>query len=52
MKILFLLISLSLLLFAIATWAFFWMVKNGQFDDLDSPGWRVLAEEKPRKVKP
>lgn len=50
MSIIYLLIPLSLLLFAIAIWGFFWAVKNGQFDDLDSPGLSVLDEEDPRKT--
>lgn len=45
MKILFLLIPLSLTLFAIAVWGFFWMISNRQFDDLDSAGWRMLAND-------
>lgn len=51
MKILFVLIPLSLSLFAIAVWAFFWMVRNRQFEDLDSAGWRVLADDKPKEDK-
>lgn len=47
MKILFLLIPLSLALFGLAIWAFLWAVRSGQFDDLDSPGWRVLQDEDP-----
>ncbi|WP_043768767.1 cbb3-type cytochrome oxidase assembly protein CcoS [Algiphilus aromaticivorans] len=45
MKILFLLIPLSLLFFALAVWAFFWAVRSGQFDDLDSPGYRILLDD-------
>ncbi|HSQ68458.1 MAG TPA: cbb3-type cytochrome oxidase assembly protein CcoS [Steroidobacteraceae bacterium] len=52
MEILFLLIPLALLLVALGVWAFFWAVGSGQFDDLDSPGWSVLADEdKPDKKK-
>ena len=49
MKILFLLIPLSLALFGLAVWAFIWAVRSGQFDDLDSPGWRVLQDDDPEK---
>lgn len=49
MKILFLLIPLSLSLFALAVWGFFWMIRNRQFEDLDSAGWRMLADEELRK---
>ncbi len=45
MKILFVLIPLSLSLFAIAVGAFFWMVRHRQFDDLNSAGWRVLLDD-------
>lgn len=45
MSILFLLIPISLLVVVIAGWAFFWAVGNGQFDDLESPGWDVLRDD-------
>jgi cbb3-type cytochrome oxidase maturation protein len=45
MNILFVLIPLSLVLLALAIWAFFWAVGSGQFDDLDSPGWRILMDD-------
>lgn len=44
MKILFVLIPLSVALLGLAIWGFFWMVRNNQFDDLDSAGWRVLVD--------
>lgn len=45
MEILYLLIPLSVVLvFAIAV-AFWWSVKNGQFDDLEGPGFRVLMDD-------
>ena len=47
MEIIYLLIPLSLLLVGAALWAFFWAVKNGQFDDLDSPALDVLDDELP-----
>lgn len=45
MSILYVLIPLGLVLVAFAAWAFFWAVGNGQFDDLDTPGWSVLIDE-------
>jgi cbb3-type cytochrome oxidase maturation protein len=51
MTILFLLIPLSLMLFVLALAGFFWMVRNGQFDDLETPGWQVLREEQPPAVR-
>lgn len=45
MEILYLMVPLGLVLVALGVWAFFWAVGSGQFDDLDSPGWSVLADE-------
>jgi cbb3-type cytochrome oxidase maturation protein len=45
MSILFVLIPLGLVLVAFGLWAFFWAAGDGQFDDLDSPGWSVLEED-------
>ena len=46
MSILYMLIPLGLVLVAFGLWAFFWAVGNGQFDDLDSPGWTVLDDDR------
>ncbi len=45
MRILLILIPVSLLVLGIAVWAFFWAVRSGQFEDLDSPAWRVLLDD-------
>ncbi|HUO79053.1 MAG TPA: cbb3-type cytochrome oxidase assembly protein CcoS [Steroidobacteraceae bacterium] len=45
MTIIFILIPLGLVLVGLALWAFFWAVGDGQFDDLESPGWAVLADD-------
>ena len=45
MEILYLLIPISLVLLAVALWGFFWAVKNGQFDDMDSPALSILDDE-------
>ncbi|GEN28640.1 hypothetical protein HVA01_22860 [Halovibrio variabilis] len=45
MTILYLLIPLSLMLLGLAVWAFFWAVKNDQFDDLEGPAHRILFDE-------
>lgn len=45
MEIIYLLIPLSLILLGVAVWGFFWAVKSGQFDDLDSPGLNILDDE-------
>ena len=48
MNIIYVLIPLGLVLVAFGLWAFFWAVGEGQFDDLDSPGWSVLSDEEPK----
>ncbi|HDZ48722.1 hypothetical protein LCGC14_0313830 [marine sediment metagenome] len=45
MTILYLLIPLSLILLGLAVWAFFWAVKNDQFDDLEGPAHHILFDE-------
>ncbi|QEM80695.1 cbb3-type cytochrome oxidase assembly protein CcoS [Halomonas binhaiensis] len=45
MSILFLLISLSLILLGLAVWAFFWAVRNDQFEDLEGPAYRILFDD-------
>jgi len=52
MTIIFVLIPLGLVLVGFALWAFFWAVSDGQFDDLESPGWSVLADEPLRPPAP
>ena len=39
-------IPLGLVLVALGLWAFFWATGSGQFDDLDSPGWSVLDDDR------
>lgn len=45
MNIIFVLIPLALMLLVVAVAAFFWAVKSGQFDDLDSPATRILFDD-------
>ena len=45
MNIIFVLIPLALLLVAVGIWAFFWAVRNGQFDDLDAAGSIILFDD-------
>ena len=47
MEILYVMIPLGLVLVAFGLWAFFWATGDGQFDDLDSPGWSVLDDDQP-----
>jgi len=44
MTILFALIPLAVLLLGVAIWGFFWAVRAGQFDDLDTPALAVLLD--------
>lgn len=53
MSAIYLLIPLAMLLLAIAVALFFWAVKRGQFDDLDSPGHSILLDDRqPSASKP
>jgi cbb3-type cytochrome oxidase maturation protein len=45
MEALFLLIPLSIGLVFIAIWVFFGASDSGQFDDMVSPGWRILQDD-------
>ena len=45
MDILFFLVPVALLLAGVALWAFFWAVRNGQFDDTTTPAIRILLED-------
>lgn len=49
MTILFALIPLAMALLALAVWAFFWAVRAGQFDDLETPALRILLDEEERR---
>lgn len=45
MNIIFVLIPVGLVLVAIAIAAFFWAVRSGQYDDLDTPAVRILEDD-------
>lgn len=45
MEILLLLIPLSVVLVMLIGAAFWWSVKSGQFDDLEGPAHRILADD-------
>lgn len=45
MTILYLLIPLGLILLACAVAAFFWAVRTGQFDDLETPAMSVVMDD-------
>lgn len=52
MTILYLLIPLTLILLAVALWAFFWAVRNDQFEDLEGPAHRILFDEDENDLLP
>ncbi|NQV72954.1 cbb3-type cytochrome oxidase assembly protein CcoS [bacterium] len=45
MNILYFLVPLALLLAGVGVWAFIWSVKNGQFEDVETPGIRMLFDD-------
>lgn len=45
MSALYWLIPAALVLLGLALWLLFWAIGNGQYDDLDSPGKRLLFDE-------
>lgn len=45
MEILYLLIPISLILVFLIGVAFWWSLRNGQFDDMEGPGYRVLMDD-------
>jgi cbb3-type cytochrome oxidase maturation protein len=47
LNILLLLVPLSLVLLVVMISAFVWAVRNGQFDDLDTPPLDILADKQP-----
>lgn len=44
MNVLYFLVPLALLLAGVGVAAFIWSVRSGQFDDVQTPGMRVLLE--------
>ncbi|MBI5504998.1 MAG: cbb3-type cytochrome oxidase assembly protein CcoS [Deltaproteobacteria bacterium] len=45
MSSIFLLIPLAIGMLALAAYVFVWAVRNGQFEDLDSPASRILFDD-------
>lgn len=45
MNVLYVLVPLALILAAVGVVAFVWSVRSGQFEDVETPGLRVLFEE-------
>jgi cbb3-type cytochrome oxidase maturation protein len=51
MSIIFLILPVTLLLSAGAVAAFAWATRSGQFDDLETPGIRLLHDESNGKAR-
>lgn len=47
MSVIYLVVPLALLLVLAAVLAFTWAGKSGQFDDMETPGLRVLHDDTP-----
>ena len=52
MDILYLLIPLSVVLVSVIVAAFLWAIRSGQFDDLEGPAHRILADDDARLEPP
>ncbi|WP_369857583.1 cbb3-type cytochrome oxidase assembly protein CcoS [Candidatus Thalassolituus haligoni] len=50
MDIIYILVPLSIVLISIATLIFFWAVRSGQFDDLESPAHKILFDDDPEET--
>lgn len=47
MSVLFIVLPAALVLAALGVWAFVWMARTGQLDDLDTPAVRILFDDEP-----
>lgn len=47
MSVLYVALPVALALGALAVVAFAWATRGGQFDDLETPRWRILTDDKP-----
>lgn len=45
MSVIYIVLPLAVVLAGGALWAFIWAVRQGQFDDLDTPGIRVAQDD-------
>lgn len=49
MSVLFVALPVAILLGMAAVVAFVWSARRGQFDDLETPRWRMLMDDEPKK---
>ena len=47
MSVIYIVLPLALLIAVAAVIAYIWAVRSGQFDDLDTPGIRMLHDDEP-----
>jgi cbb3-type cytochrome oxidase maturation protein len=47
MEVLFILLPVAVALAAVAVGVFIWAARSGQFDDLETPGIRMLHDDEP-----
>lgn len=52
MEILFLLVPVALLFIAFAVKLLFWAIRNGQYDDLNTEGQRILFDDQTEPAAP
>ena len=52
METLYLLIPMSVALVFLIAVLFWWSLRNGQYDDLEGPGYRILMDDDRPDVKP
>lgn len=52
METLYLLIPVSVVLVFLIGIAFWWSLRNGQFDDMEGPAYRVLMDDDKARVEP
>lgn len=51
MESLYLLIPISVVLVFLIAMIFWWSVKNGQFEDLEGPAYRILMDEDDKRAE-
>lgn len=51
MEVVSLLVALAMLMALFFVLAFWWASKNGQWDDLETPAFRMLLDDNPKQVK-
>jgi cbb3-type cytochrome oxidase maturation protein len=45
MSVIFVVLPMAVILAGLAVWAFIWAARQGQFDDVDTPAYRVAQED-------